>query len=132
MSSSSLPCLENLFEFVVPDTGTNYKSLKLKLDTNYLAYLIDKPEVRVSITIELVKSLHAKLEANDLQFRSPKQIDWMMEILGHGLIPPQYAYYREEKNYVKNILNIYECILCDEVHIEKENKTYRYSSNRVS
>lgn len=96
-----------------------------------MAHLIPNGNVRANITIELAKALYEKIERDELQFKSPKETEWAIEILGYGFIPPYYQYNREERNYVKTILTIYEYILCDEVELILDNRKIRCVNLKV-
>lgn len=78
--------------------------------------------MKTNVTIELTKSLYEKLEKSELEFKSPREIEWAVEILGYGFMPPHIYFQKEEKHYLKHILNIFEYILCEEVDLHRENK----------
>lgn len=56
-------------------------------------------------------------------FKSPKEVEWATEILGYAFIPPHYQYVKEDKNYLKYILNIYEFMVCGELEIVNDGKS---------
>jgi len=90
-----------------------------------MSRLIPNSSVRANYTIELTKALYDKIERDELQFKSPKEVEWALEILGYGFIPPQYHYMKEERNYLKNILTIYEYILCEDVELIIDSRKIR-------
>jgi len=90
--------------------------------------LINNSTVRATIAIELTKSLSDRLDKDEPLFKSPKEVEWAIEILGYGFIPPHYQYVKEDRNYLKLILNIYEFTLCEEIEMVAEGRAIRKTS----
>lgn len=124
-SGATLPCLDALQELLNPDNGNSHFVSLIEKDTNFMSHLISNGTVRVNITIELTKHLYDRIERDELQFKSPKEVEWALEILGYGFIPPEYVYVREDRNFLKNILTIYEYILCEDVELIIDNRKIR-------
>jgi len=73
--------------------------------------------------------LYERLDKGEPLFRTSKEIEWAIEILGYGFIPPHYQYVKEDRNYLKLILNIYEFTLCEEIEVVVDKKTIRKISS---
>jgi hypothetical protein len=96
-----------------------------------LSDLITQPSVRASITIDLAKALYDRLEKQEALFKSSKEVDWALEILGYGCIPPHSQFIKDERNHLKNIITIYDFLLSDEAEITTEGATLKISNKRV-
>lgn len=129
----SLPCLDALNAILTPDKGVyTWISPIIFIDTNFLSDLIPQSSIRASITIDLAKSLYERLERTEILFKSSKEVDWALEILGYGFIPPHSQFIKDERNHLKNIITIYDFLLSDEAEITVESGTIKISSRRVS
>jgi hypothetical protein len=126
----TLPSLENLYNLIFPDEGIILIQ-RIFLDTNYMSHLFSTFTTKTNVTIELTKSLIEKLERGELEFKSSREIEWAVEILGYGFIPVQANLIREDKHYLRFILNLFEYILCEEVDLYREIKS-KYTMLKVS
>ena len=94
--------------------------------------MFPQPTFRANAVIELTKSLLEKLISAQPLFKSAKQIEWAIEILGYGLLPPQFQYIKDDRNYLEIILWIYEYILCGQVEMELDGKSLEAQNTEVS
>ena len=107
------------------------QSKYILLDTNFLSDLIPQATIRANITIELAKALFDRLEKGETLFKSPKEVEWAIEILGYGFIPPHYQYVKDDRNHLKNILSIYEYLLCEEAELTIDGQTKKMPNSQV-
>ena len=97
-----------------------------------MSNLISNPATRATLAIDLAKSLYDRLDKDVVMFKSPKEVEWATEILGYAFIPPHYQYVKEDKNYLKYILNIYEFMVCNELEIVNDGKSFiKTTANKV-
>jgi hypothetical protein len=94
-----------------------------------LSNLIPSASLKAAYTIDLAKSLYERLDKDITMFKSPKEVEWALEILGYAFIPPHYQYVKEDKNYLKYILNIYEFLLCGELEVVNDGKSFIKTTN---
>lgn len=73
------------------------------------------------------KTLYERLLKKEPLFKSAKEIEWALEILSYGLIPPHSQFIRDDQNHLQNILTIYELILCEETERTIDKQTNRYT-----
>lgn len=83
------------------------------------------------MVVDLIKSLHDRMKAHKPLFKSAKQVEWALEILGYSFLAPQYQYMRDDKNYLESILAVYEYILCGQVDLEHDGKTVEFLNIEV-
>jgi len=129
-----LPCLYFVQTLLTTDEGLF--SLFLlhflnSIDTNYLMDLIPQANSRASITIDITKALHERMKNRDPLFKSLKQLEWALELLGYGFVPPQQQYFISSGNYLESILAVYEYVLCDKVVLELEGRNVEFKSVEV-
>jgi len=117
-SPAMLPCLDSISHILNPDR-----------DTNFLSNLISSTSIKATFTIDLAKSLYERLDKDQTMFKSSKEVDWATEVLGYAFIPPHYQYVKEDKNYLKYVLNIYEFLLCNELEVVNDGKSYIKTTN---
>lgn len=94
--------------------------------------LIPQPNSRASITIDITKALHERMKNRDPLFRSLKQLEWALELLGYGFVPPQQQYFISSGNYLESILAVYEYVLCDKVVLELEGRNVEFKTVEVN
>lgn len=83
------------------------------------------------MTIEIIKGLFAKMRNKEELFKSLKELDWALEILGYGLIPPQHQYINSNGNNLQNVLILYEYILSGKVSVDYEGKAIEFHNVEV-
>jgi len=93
--------------------------------------LVPQPNLRANIIIEIIKGLHEKLKNKEPLFKSLKQFDWALELLGSAFVPPQYYYISHNANYLESVLAIYEYILCGKVELELEGRRFEFYNIEV-
>lgn len=129
----SLPFLRAINDIITPDSGNPFllNFFPIFIDTNYLIELVPQISLRFNLTIELTKALHEKMKNREPLFKSSKQLDWALEILGYGFVSSQQQYIKDDKNYLESILAIYDYLLCGQVELELEGELKEFRNIEV-
>lgn len=72
-----------------------------------------------------------KLEKKEPLFRSSKEVEWAIEILGYGYIPHYSQFIKDDRNHLRNILSIYRLQLTEETELVVEGQTVRVPNRKV-